>query len=225
MLYGSWSNRTQHDTNLFYGLLNLLMNTPNPLVAVGIVSLVSAVFAQGVIQAAPVPNLLALTGTVSAGTTFDAKLQADLSSAKNHDGDRFTLKEQNPLFGGNSLLKGSIIEGHLENVSKAVRGQKAGLHVVFDDILLSDGTREPIDATLVNTKLETKTQGHLLRNTAAIVGGAVAGRYLGKKTGVGHGGALGAAAAAGYVFTSPGGEIVLHRGTDFKIKLNSALNP
>ena len=122
------------------------------------------------------------------------------------------------------MIKGSTIEGHLENVSKAARGQKASLHVVFDDIILSDGTREPINATLVNTKLETKTQGHLLRNTATIVGGAVAGHYLGKKAGARHGTALGAAAAAGYVFTSPGGDIVLNRGTDFKIKLNSALN-
>ncbi len=201
------------------------MNAQTNLVASSIAFLLSAVAAQEMIQAAPAPNLLALTGTVAAGTTFEAKLQEDLSSARNHDGDRFTLKEQNPLFGGNSLIKGSIIEGHLENVSKAVRGQKAGLHVVFDDILLSDGTREPIDATLVNTKLETKTQGHLLRNTATIVGGAVAGHYLGKKAGARHGTALGAAAAAAYVFTSPGGDIVLNRGTDFKIKLNSALNP
>lgn len=201
------------------------MNAPTHLATAGIVFLMSAVSAQGIMQASPAPNLLALTNTVSAGTTFDAKLQEDLSSNKNHDGDRFTLKEQNHLFSGNSLLKGSTIEGHLENVSKAARGQKAGLHIVFDDIILSDGTREPIDATLVNTNLETKTQGHLLRNTATIVGGAVAGHYLGKKTGVGHGTALGATAAAAYVFTSPGGGIVLHRGTDFKIKLNSALNP
>lgn len=201
------------------------MNVQKCLVASSVVFLFSAVASQELLQAAPVPKLLALNSTVDAGTTFDAKLQDELSSAKNQDQDRFTLKEQNPLFGGNSLIKGSIIEGHLENVTKAARGQKAGLHIVFDDIILSNGTRQPLDATLVNTKLETKTQGHLLRNTATIVGGAVAGHYLGKKTGVRHGTALGAAAAAGYVFTSPGGDVVLHRGTDFKIKLNSALTP
>lgn len=195
-------------------------------VSLGLLGLLGCIMsAQGAVQAAPASTLLALTGTVSAGTTFDAKLQDDLSSAKNHDQDRFSLKEQNHLFSGNSLLKGSVIEGHLENVTKAARGQKASLHVVFDDILLSDGNRQPIDATLVNTKLETKMQGHAVRNVATVIGGAVAGHYLGKKTGARHGTALGATAAAAYVFTSPGGDIVLHRGTDFKIKLTSALNP
>ena len=202
------------------------MYRPKNLVALSSLFLLGAVVSsQGVVQATPVPNLLALTSSVSAGTTFDAKLQDDLSSAKNHDQDRFSLKEQNHLFSGNSLLKGSVIEGHLENVTKAARGQKASLHVVLDDILLSNGTRQPIDASLVNTKLETKTQGHALRNVATVVGGAVAGHYLGKKTGARHGTALRATAAAAYVFTSPGGDIALNRGTDFKIKLDSALNP
>lgn len=201
------------------------MTRQKNLVALGSLFLLSTVVSSpGGMQAAPVPYSLALAGTVPAGTVFHAKLQEDLSSAKNHDQDRFTLKEQNPLVGGNSLLKGAVIEGHLENLTKAARGHKASLHIVLDDILLNNGTRQPLDASLVNTKLETKRQGHALRNVATIVGGAVAGHYLGKKTGVGHGGALGATAAAAYVFTSPGGDIVLHRGTDFRIKLNSALN-
>ena len=166
---------------------------------------------------------VAFVGSVPAGTTFDARLQTELSSARNHEQDRFTLKEHNPLVGGNALLKDSTIEAHLEQVVKAARGKKASLHVVFDDILFKDGTRLPLDATLVNTKLENQTQSHALRNVATIVGGAVAGHYLGTKTGVHHGGAMGAASAAAYVFTSPGGDVTLHKGTDFKIKLKSAL--
>lgn len=166
---------------------------------------------------------MAFVGSVPAGSTFDARLQTELSSAKNHDQDRFLLKEHHPLVGGNALLKDATIEAHLEQVVKAARGKKASLHIVFDDIIFKDGTRLPLDATLVNTKLESQTQSHALRNVATIVGGAVAGHYLGKKTGVQHGGTAGAAAAAAYVFTSPGGDVVLHKGTDFKIKLNSAL--
>ena len=162
--------------------------------------------------------------TVPAGTTFDAKLQEEISTSKNHDQERFTLREQQPLVGGNPLLKDAQIEGHLESVVKAARGKKASLHLVFDDIVLKDGTTLPIDASLVNTKLETKTQGHLLRNAGVILGGAVAGHFLGKRTGIHHGTAAGAAAASGYVLLSPGGEVVLKRGTDFKLKLNSPLD-
>lgn len=162
--------------------------------------------------------------TVPAGTTFDAKLQEEISTSKNHDQERFTLRSHPPLVGGNPLLKDAQIEGHLENVVKAARGKKASLHLVFDDIVLKDGTTLPIDASLVNTKVETKTQGHLLRNAGVILGGAVAGHFLGKRTGIHHGTAAGAAAASGYVLLSPGGEVVLKRGTDFKLKLNSPLD-
>lgn len=162
--------------------------------------------------------------TVPAGTTFDAKLQEEISTSKNHDQERFTLRSRQPLVGGNPLLKDAQIEGHLENVVKAARGKKASLHLVFDDIVLKDGTTLPIDASLVNTKVETKTQGHLLRNAGVILGGAVAGHFLGKRTGIHHGTAAGAAAASGYVLLSPGGEVVLKRGTDFKLKLNSPLD-
>lgn len=172
----------------------------------------------------PTSLLVTFVGSVPAGTTFDARLQTDLTSAKNHDQDRLTLKEHHPLVGGNAFLKDATLEAHLEQVVKAARGKKASLHIVFDDILFKDGTRLPLDATLVNTKLETQTQSHALRNVATIAGGAVAGHYLGQKTGVQHGGAMGAASATAYVFTSPGGDVVLHKGTDFKIKLNSALS-
>lgn len=169
------------------------------------------------------PQQVAFVGTVPAGTTFDARLQTDLSSAKNHNQDQFILKEHHPLIGGNALLKDATIEAHLEDVVKAARGKKASLHIVFDDILFKDGTRLPLDATLINTKLETQTQSHALRNAATVVGGAVVGHYLGKRTGVQHGGAMGAASAAAYVFTSPGGDVMIHKGTDFKIKLKTTL--
>ncbi len=175
-------------------------------------------------QPAENQGTLAQANIVPAGTVFEAKLLEDLSSAKNNSQDRFTLREQNPLVGGNRLLKGAQVEGHVEDVTKAARGTKASMHIVFDDIILNNGTRLPIDAALVNTRLETKTQGHGLRNAAVLLGGAVAGHYLHNRTGLPMGTAAGAAAASAYVFNSPGGEVVLRRGTTFKIKLNQDLN-
>ncbi|AGY59539.1 hypothetical protein [Gloeobacter kilaueensis] len=175
------------------------------------------------------PSALAQTATsstpnvVPAGTTFEAKLQQEISTANNHDQERFTLREKNPLFGGNPILKDSQIEGHLEGVVKAAKGTRAQLHLVFDDIVLTNGTRLPLDASLVDSKLETKTKGTFLRNAGIIIGGAVAGHYLGKAAHVPLGGTGGAAAATAVVLNSPGGEVVIKRGTVLKLKLNSPL--
>ncbi len=162
--------------------------------------------------------------TIPAGTSFDAKLQEEITTARNHNQDRFTLREQNPLFGGNPLLKDAQVEGHLEQVTKAGKGIKAKLHLVFDDIVLQNGSRFPLDAALVNTSVETKTKGTLLRNAGIVIGGAVIGHYVGKATHVPLGTTGGAATAAAVVLNSPGGEVVLKQGTTLKLKLNAPLN-
>jgi hypothetical protein len=163
------------------------------------------------------------TTTIPAGTEFDAKLQEDLSTKKNRDQDRFTLRVQKPLFGGVPLLNGTQVEGHLEQVVKAAKGQKAKMSLVFDDIVFKNGSRQPIGVTLQNSKVQTKTKGTFLRNTGIILGGAVAGRYLGKKTGLPLGTTGGAAAATAFVLNSPGGEVVIKKGTKLQLKLNKPL--
>ncbi len=166
---------------------------------------------------------VASANSVPAGTTFEANVQEDLATNRNHDQDHFLLREHNPLLGGNPLLKDTQIEGHLEEVVKAAKGKKAQMHLVFDDIILKDGARLPLDATLMDTKIETQTKGTFLRNTGLVVGGAVAGHYLGKKTGLPAGTLGGAAAASAVVLNSPGGEVVVKRGTTLRLKLNKPL--
>jgi len=171
---------------------------------------------------AAVKSTVPATATgIKAGTVFTGKLTKKISSGTAHDNDKFTLKVSTPLLGGNPLLKGAIIEGHIEGVVKAQRGKKATLHLVFDDIIFKNKQSQFIDATLVNTKLEKQTQGTLLRNVAILTAGAVAGHYLGQKAGLPTG--TGVTSAAAFVLTSPGGEVVINKGTDFKLKLNKDL--
>jgi hypothetical protein len=169
------------------------------------------------------PTAIQKTTTIPAGTEFDAKLQEDLSTKKNRDQDRFTLRVQKPLFGGVPLLNGTQVEGHLEQVVKAAKGQKAKMSLVFDDIVFKNGSRQPIGVTLQNSKVQTKAKGTFLRNTGIILGGAVAGRYLGKKTGLPLGTTGGVAAATAFVLNSPGGEVVIKKGTKLQLKLNKPL--
>ena len=161
---------------------------------------------------------------VPAGTSFDTILQQDVSTGKNRNNDRFTLRTKNSLIGGNKNLKDAVIQGHLEDVVKAAKGKKASLHLVLDDIVLKDGSTYPIDVTLVNTQVETKTKGKFIQNAGIILGGAVAGHFLGNKAKFKHGGLAGGGAAAAFVLSSPGGEVVLKKGTDIKLKLKTPLD-
>lgn len=162
--------------------------------------------------------------SVPAGTSFDTILQEELSTGKNHEQDRFTLRTKTSLLGGNPTLKDAVIQGHLEDLVKAARGQKASVHLVFDDIVLKDGGVYPLNVTLVNTQVETKTQGKFIQNAGIILGGAVAGHFLGNKANFKHGALAGGAAATAFALSSPGGEVVLKKGTDLKLKLKTALD-
>jgi hypothetical protein len=170
-------------------------------------------------------NLKTSQNAIPAGTTFETTLQKDLSTGKHGNNERFTLKVKDSLLGGvDKNLKDAEIEGHLENVVKAAKGKKASLNLVFDDIKFKNGGASPIDVTLVNTQIETKTKGKFLQNAGIILGGAVAGKFLGDKTKFKHGALAGGAAATAFVLSSPGGEVELKKGTVVKLKLTKPLD-
>jgi hypothetical protein len=163
------------------------------------------------------------TITLPEGTKFEVDVPQEISSGKNKSMDEIAFPVNSGLVGGNPALKGAKVEGHLENVVKAQTGKKATLHLVFDAIKFKDGSLQPINAQLLNTKVETKTKGKFLKNAGLILGGAVAGHFVGKKAGTKHGGMAGAAAATAFVLASPGGEVVIKKGTDLELKLKSPL--
>jgi hypothetical protein len=163
-----------------------------------------------------------LAGTVAAasaqttilakkGAEVDAVLQTTLDSGKNQDGDTFTLAEHEGFFHHNPALKGAVIDGHLESVSKAGPTHKASMNVIFDDIKFPDGSVEPIHVKVKSlNEFEPKT--HKLRDVAVIAGAAVAGHIVSKKTG--HKGGTLAGAAAGFALvTTMKSNIVVKSGT------------
>jgi hypothetical protein len=162
---------------------------------------------------------------VPAGVTIDTDLQQELSSGKNHNNEKFTIKIKNGSVSKYPALKDATIEGHLENVTKAAKGKKAQMNLTFDDVKLKNGELLPIEANLVNTQVETKTKGQFLKNAGIILGGTIAGNFVGDKTKFKHGKLAGAAAATAFVLSSPGGEVVLKKGTDLQLKLKSNLDP
>jgi hypothetical protein len=156
---------------------------------------------------------------VPAGVTINTDLQQELSSGKNRNNEKFTIKIKNGSVSKYPALKDATIEGHLENVTKAAKGKKAQMNLTFDDVKLKNGDLLPIEASLVNTQVETKTKGQFLKNAGIILGGTIAGNFVGDKTKFKHGKLAGAAAATAFVLSSPGGEVVLKKGTDLQISI------
>jgi hypothetical protein len=185
----------------------------------------SSMVACGKSSETPTSQAQLAPGSVPAGTTFEVSVPTEVSTGKNRDQDVLIFPVKSPLVGGNPVLKGAKIEAHLEDVVKAQKGKKASLHLVFDDIVLKDGKSLPIEASLVDTKIESKTKGQFLKNVAVIAGGTAAGHFAGKKMGQKHGGLMGGAAATAFVLASPGGEVVLKKGSELDLKLKSPLDP
>jgi hypothetical protein len=170
-------------------------------------------------------NKIASAGAVPAGLTINTDLQQELSTGKNRSNDKFSIKIKNSSVSKYPGLKDATIEGHLEKVNKAVKGKKAELDLVFDAVKLKSGELIPIEADLVNTQVETKTKGTFMKKAGIILGGTVAGHFLGDKAKFKHGKMAGAAAATAFVLSSPGGEVVLNKGTDLQLKLKAPLDP
>jgi hypothetical protein len=159
-----------------------------------------------------------------AGAQFEARLDQELNTKNLHDGDRFTMTEHEGFFHhAPAALKGAKIEGHVENVSPAHMGHGATMNVILDDVVMSDGSTAPINASVTSIK-EFEPRTHHLRDAAFVVGGAVAGHIEGKRHGVKHGGLAGA--AAGFALaTSLKSDIDVKKGTIVHLKLNQPVTP
>jgi hypothetical protein len=155
------------------------------------------------------------------GSEIDGRLATPLSTKTSQNGDAFKLNVVDLLFVHHPELKGAAIDGHLENVTPAGPMHKASMNVIFDDITFADGRSEPISLALKNmSAFEPHT--HHLRDMGIIVGSAVAGHIVSKKTG--HGGGTVAGAAAGFVIVNGlKSDIVIKPGTLVKLRLQQDL--
>jgi len=171
--------------------------------------------AAGALVAAIVPGpTLAQTVLAKRGWIVDGVLQQTINSKTSHNGDTFTLAEKNTFFHHNPPLDGAVIEGHLENVTPASALHKATVSIILDDVKLADGSTVPIRAKVESIK-EFEPKTHHLRDTALIIGGAVAGHMA---AGQHHGGLAGA--AAGFALASTlKSDINVKQGTLVELKL------
>lgn len=155
------------------------------------------------------------------GAEVDVRVLTPMSTKTSHSGDPFAMTETDLLFVHHPELHGATIEGHLENVVDASPSRKSSMSVIFDDIKFADGRTEPVSVAVKNmSAFEPKT--HHVRDLGIIVGSAVVGHIVSKKTHVG-GGTLGGAAAGFAIVSAMKSDITIKPGTIVKLKLLSDL--
>jgi outer membrane lipoprotein SlyB len=161
------------------------------------------------------------TTLAARGTEVDAVVQQAISSAKNKQGDTFTLTEKDTFFHKNPALSGAAIDAHVENISPAGPLHKATMTVVFDDVRLPDGSTAPIHATILSMG-DFEPKSHTMRNIGIVIGSAVVGHMLtkhsGNKMGTLAGAAAGMALASGLK-----SNIEVKPGTLVRLKLTDDL--
>lgn len=152
---------------------------------------------------------------VNAGTAYYGKLDKAIGTKVSHDGDAFTLTHTDTLLHKNPALDGAVIDGHVENVRAAGPMRNPAMTIVFDDIRLPDGSKEPVNASIVSWKqFDPKT--HHLRTIGMMVGGAIAGHMAHRR----HGGVLGA--AGGYALSQTlKTDVEVPAGTIVELRLNA----
>ena len=174
----------------------------------------SNVTTQSAASAAAAPAGTGTVVLVTSGTTVKTKLQQEISTKKNHDGDKFALIVQNSS--KNPSLNGAVIDGHVDNVTPAGMGRKPAMTIVFDDIRMPDGTTAPIAVQIVNTNA-FNAKSHHWRTIGMMIGGGAAGHMAAGKH---HGGLAGA--AGGYMLSQQmKTDVDVRPGTVIVVRFNS----
>ncbi len=160
-------------------------------------------------------------GTIIAatGTKFYGRLERPIGSKTSRNGDTFSIDETHTR---SPALRGAIVDGHLEGLQAAGAMRNPKMTIVFDDIRLPDGTKEPVNVRLVNLKAFSP-QTHHLRTIGMMITGAMAGHVLAARTDTKHGALMGA--AGGYALSQTlKTDIVVPAGTVIELKFLSPVH-
>jgi len=169
---------------------------------------------------------------VQKNTSLKVILQTPLSSNTNERGDQFTtLLAQTLVFKDKTVLPTNTqIRGLVKRVKKYEKlGDRASLFLLFDQIVLSDGMRIPLEASLNTEEGDRviKIKGKAVKDATIVGGSALVGTMLGRealgKDGAEKGLIVGAGLGTGAVLLSNMKEIKLPSGTELMIKLDEPL--
>jgi len=200
----------------------------------------SAVAAQSNTANAAIVGPVFATYTLPQNQYFRLRMNQTLNSGTTHVGERFQTTVVTPVYasGVEVIPAGSIVEGRVTSVSAArTRGREGQIGVQFDNVVVPDGTRHPIDGVL--TELQDANAGKVdsenevsgkpadKRNIAYVGGGTVGGAIIGGVAaggkGAGIGAAIGAGAGVAGVMLTKGNDVELRSGTEIGMVTTSPM--
>jgi hypothetical protein len=192
------------------------------------------------VSAAPSSQELALPLN---GTHAKLSLVSAISS-KMPSGSAFQARLEEPIaMNGKALLpKGTLFEGHLETRPARHIMRPGALFMMFDRVVLPEGTVHPVDLTLVSTDsraVKTDPEGHLhpalskKRLVIQLGGTALAAKFADDLAQVIGGTAVsegtaryyGMGAAATFMLIQKGREVKLRPGDKLEVEFGRAGNP
>ena len=165
------------------------------------------------------------SGVIPENTIISVRMDSTLTSKSYRVGDRFTATVTVPVVvdGARVIPAGAIVEGHVTQVTPARRMARSGIIAVeFDNLVLPDGSRLALDASLTSDDPEIRRQiddenrvsGRNDRRTGVFIGGGgVIGAVLGAISGGAKGAVVGGAAGAGAVIAS----ILFSKGEEARV--------
>lgn len=153
--------------------------------------------------------------TIIAGTVIETQIDRTVNSKTNKNGDQFAfVPKVGGFFHKNPNMGGCVFVGHLENVTPAGPTHKATMSAILDGVQCpGQQGLQPMRLQLQSAK-EFEAKNHIMRDTALVVGGAVAGHMV---AGQSHGGLAGAGAGVALASTMKS-DINIKKGTVMTVK-------
>ena len=171
--------------------------------------------------APPVPKTVAVT--VPESTPLNVKLEDNLNSGVNHEGDTFRATLTQAIIVGDRVVlpEGSTIEGTLTSVVPAKKGLKesgGAMTLSFDRIMTPTGNAAEMAASFSKQAKSTGKKAGTIGGSAA--GGALLGKVLGGSSkDAAIGAVVGGAVGTGVAANTKGSELKLEAGTPLTITL------
>src|SRR5262249_39094654 len=171
------------------------------------------------------------------GYILKIRMETKLNSGSAEVSDRFSARLEEPVRDANGrtlLQRDTLIEGFVASVKRAKWGRRSGeLGLSFSSVILANGSRIPLRATLVSGDNPVNDEGDLKakssgkRDVLVTTGGAAAGAGVGAFTGatILAGTGVGAAAGLTAILIMKGKNVDIDRGERFRLQLVQPLSP
>jgi outer membrane lipoprotein SlyB len=169
------------------------------------------------------------TVNIADGISMKIRLNDQISTKTNREGDRFTAVVLDP-----SDYADAVIEGHIAKLTKSGKATgKTEMALAFDTIRLRDGRTGRMAAQVEkvyqsekvktvddegNVETSSRTKDTATRGVGGAALGAIIGGIAGGGKGAAIGAILGASVGAGSVYVEGGKELVLEPGTEILVR-------